>query len=107
MTNLSKTWFNNAWIREALGLPMSQDHRDYPEPYRPEAISTQYIANLEDEVAALKAERDELLGYNKYAVAECNQLRAALEEIIDATKKGLAENLPYIRAIARRTLEGK
>ena len=62
----------------------------------------------------LKAERD---GYKSTALnwaaehtkmlCERDQLRAALEEIIDATKKGLAENLPYIRAIARRTLEGK
>ena len=36
------------------------------------------------EIAALKAERDELLGYNVYAVGECNKLRAALEEIANA-----------------------
>ena len=51
--SLSKTWFNNTWIREQLNLPTPR---------------TKVSNDLHDEIAALKAERD--------------RLRAALERIV-------------------------
>jgi len=66
--------------------------------------------SLAEEIAALKAERDQLNSYNSHLIAdremlfaENTKLRAALEEITHIT---YAENYEA-RVIARRALEEK
>ena len=76
-------------------LKKAKSHKDI----RYQNHQSEVIEKRDKEIAALKAERDELLGYNVYAVGECNKLRAALEEIANAP-------LPkWACDIARRTLE--
>ena len=100
MTSLSKTWFNNAWIREQLNLPKQR---------------TKVSGDLHLEVAALKAERDRLGSYNSHLIAdreilfaENTRLRAALEAVLPIAEafRGRVDMEPKLQ-IARRALEAK
>ena len=93
-----------------MGIPMverlkkAKSHKDI----RYRNHQSEVIEKRDKEIAALKAERDELLGYNVYAVGECNKLRAALEEILQANKGWDWEEIASQHwDTARRALEGK
>jgi hypothetical protein len=108
---LSETWFNNTWIREAIGLPPPKE------------------CKADKEIAALRAERDDLKrqltalpvydpSYGDAVVliadlkAERDKLRAALEWYSkelpmssgDIAREVLAGEMPEE---IRRALEGK
>jgi hypothetical protein len=120
MTNLSKTWFNNAWIREQLNLPKQR---------------TKVSGDLHLEVAALKAERDKLKEWCRKLIeggtfpgeadglrAERDELNRAYQQLLDVNEDNIKlraalEEMLIIKPrdeaeaafhrIARRALEGK
>jgi hypothetical protein len=125
--NLSKTWFNNAWIREALGLPKAElaQCRELSElrlqseqkliaerdTLRGQVVMLEMHLENHDDNKVI-AEQDEVIAeLNRRSLAkdiEIARLRAALEDIANLSKEaGPNTNIWFASGIARRALEGK